>query len=129
MTETPASSSTAPDSTPAVEAPPLAPDGSPLCYVVDEEPSIRHFLSLILHGSGVDTVEFPDGASMRKAVETRPPALVFQNISLESAEAIESVVALGKLKYHGAVQLMNSRHPAALQPANPITPHHQLPIT
>ena len=41
---------------PAVEAPPLAPDGAPLCYVVDEEPSIRHFLSLVLHGAGVDTV-------------------------------------------------------------------------
>ena len=87
MTETPASSSTATDGTPAVEAPPLAPDGGPLCYVVDEEPSIRHFLSLVLHGSGVDTVEFPDGASMRKAVEARPPALVFHNISLESADS------------------------------------------
>jgi EAL domain-containing protein (putative c-di-GMP-specific phosphodiesterase class I)/CheY-like chemotaxis protein len=126
MTETPASSSTAADGTPAVEAPPLAPDGSPLCYVVDEEPSIRHFLSLILHGSGVDTVEFPDGASMRKAVETRPPALVFQNISLESAEAIESVVALGKLKYRGAVQLMSARGAAVLEHVKAIGAQHKL---
>ena len=77
MTEPPAKSSTTAGDTPAVEAPPLAPDGAPICYVVDEEPSIRHFLSLILHGAGVDTVEFPDGASMRKAIEARPPALVF----------------------------------------------------
>jgi EAL domain-containing protein (putative c-di-GMP-specific phosphodiesterase class I) len=126
MTETPASSSTAPDGTPAVEAPPLAPDGSPLCYVVDEEPSIRHFLSLILHGSGVDTVEFPDGASMRKAIEVRPPALVFQNISLESAEAIESVVALGKLKYRGAVQLMSARGAAVLEHVKAIGAQHKL---
>src|SRR5258707_4410225 len=126
MTETPASSSTVADGTPAVEAPPLAPDGSPLCYVVDEEPSIRHFLSLILHGSGVDTVEFPDGASMRKAIEARPPALVFQNISLESAEAIESVVALGTLRYHGAVQWMSARGAAVLEHVRAIGAQHKL---
>jgi hypothetical protein len=70
MTETPARSPTAADGVqPAADSPPLAPDGAPLCYVVDEESSIRHFLSLVLHGSGVDTVEFPDGAAMRKAIE------------------------------------------------------------
>jgi hypothetical protein len=86
MTKTPALSPTIADGAPAaVEAPPLAPDGAPLCYVVDEEPIIRHFLSRVLHGSGVDTVEFPHGAAMRKAIESRPPALVFHSISLESA--------------------------------------------
>jgi hypothetical protein len=85
MTETPARSPTAADGVqPAADSPLLAPDGAPLCYVVDEESSIRHFLSLVLHGSGVDTVEFPDGATMRKAIEARAPALVFHNISLES---------------------------------------------
>ncbi len=83
MTETPAPSAKAVSGAPAVESPPLAPDGTPLCYVVDEEPSIRHFLSLVLHGSGVDVVEYADGAAMRKAIETRAPALVFLNISLE----------------------------------------------
>ena len=82
MAEPAAKSSTPADGTPAVESPPLAPDGTPTCYVVDDEPSIRHFLSLVLHGAGVDTVEFPDGASMRKAIESRAPALVFINIFL-----------------------------------------------
>lgn len=123
MTETPAASST----TVAVEAPPLVPvGGAPLCYVVDEEPSIRHFLSLVLHGSGVDTVEFADGASMRKAVATRAPALLFHNISLESADAIESVVALGKLKYRGAVQLMSARGAAVLEHVKAIGAQHKL---
>src|SRR5215813_7244919 len=127
MTETPAQSPTAPNSgQPAVESPPLAPDGAPLCYVVDEEPSIRHFLSLVLHGSGVDTVEFPDGAAMRKAIETRAPALVFHNISLESADAIESVVALGKLRYRGAVQLMSARGAAVLEHVKGIGIQHKL---
>jgi len=56
MSETPTPSSTAADGAPAVEAPPLAPDGAPLCYVVYDEPSIRHFLSLVLHGAGLDAV-------------------------------------------------------------------------
>ena len=94
MTETPAPSPTSADGAPvAVEAPPLAPDGAPLCYVVDEEPSIRHFLSLVLHGAGVDAVEFADGAAMRTAAAKRTPDLVFLNISLESTDAIESVIA------------------------------------
>ena len=127
MTETPAPSSTAADSGPvAVEAPPLAPDGAPLCYVVDEEPSIRHFLSLVLHGAGVDTVEFPDGAAMRKAVEARAPALIFHNISLESADAIESVVALGKMRYRGAIQLMSTRGAAVLEHVKGIGAQHKL---
>lgn len=126
MTETPAPSSTATGGPQAVDAPPLAPDGAPICYVVDEESSIRHFLSLVLHGSGVDTVEFPDGAAMRKAVESRPPALIFHNISLESADAIESVVALGKLRYRGAVQLMSARGAAVLEHVKAIGTQHKL---
>ena len=126
MTETPTPSSTEAGGPQTVEAPPLAPDGAPLCYVVDEESSIRHFLSLVLHGSGVDTVEFPDGAAMRKAVESRPPALIFHNISLESADAIESVVALGKLRYRGAVQLMSARGAAVLEHVKAIGTQHKL---
>ncbi len=126
MTETPTPSSTEAGGPQTVEAPPLAPDGAPICYVVDEESSIRHFLSLVLHGSGVDTVEFPDGAAMRKAVESRPPALIFHNISLESADAIESVVALGKLRYRGAVQLMSARGAAVLEHVKAIGTQHKL---
>jgi EAL domain-containing protein (putative c-di-GMP-specific phosphodiesterase class I) len=94
--------------------------------VVDEEPSIRHFLSLILHGAGVDAVEFPDGASLRKAVETRAPALVFHNISLESTDAIESMIALGRHKYRGAVQLMSARGAAVLEHVKAIGAQHKL---
>src|SRR5882757_7637900 len=87
------------------DAPPLAPTGAPLCYVVDEEASIRHFLSLVLHGSGIDTMEFPDGAALRRAMERRVPDFVFHNIPLESADAVESMTALGKHGFRGAVQL------------------------
>ncbi|HZQ12258.1 MAG TPA: EAL domain-containing response regulator [Pseudolabrys sp.] len=123
MAEAPAAPSPQP---PAVEAPPLQPGQAPLCFVVDEEPSIRHFLSLVLHGSGVDTMEFPDGETMRKAVAKRAPSLVFHNISLESSDAIASVVALGKNGFRGAVQLMSGRGAAVLDHVKGIGTQHNL---
>ncbi|MGB7259642.1 MAG: EAL domain-containing response regulator [Pseudolabrys sp.] len=112
-----------------IPSPPLAPEGAPLCFVVDEESSVRHFLSLILHGSGVDTMEFPDGAALRKAIEqhaARPPSLIFHNISLESADAIESVVSLVKGGYRGNVQLMSGRGAAVLEHVKAIGLKHKL---
>ncbi len=114
----------------SVEAPPLAPkDGhsaTPLCYVVDEEASMRHFLSLVLHGCGVDTMEFPDGAALRKSIDKRVPDLIFHSISLESADAIESVIAIGKRGFHGAVQLMSNRGAAVLDHVKTIGIQHKL---
>ena len=111
MTDMPPASSDA-----VIAAPPIAPAAAaPLCYVVDEEASIRHFLSLVLHGSGVDTMEFADGAALRRALENRTPDLVFHNIALDSADAVESVVALGKCDFRGSVQLMSNRGAAVLE--------------
>ncbi|MBI3704620.1 MAG: hypothetical protein HY244_12445, partial [Rhizobiales bacterium] len=126
MTETPAPSPSNQADTTLVAAPPLAPGAAPLCYVVDEEASIRHFLSLVLHGSGIDTMEFPDGARLRQALESRLPDLVFQNISLESADAIETVVTLGKYGFRGAVQLMSTRGAAVLDHVKNIGIQHKL---
>ncbi|HVV63821.1 MAG TPA: EAL domain-containing response regulator [Pseudolabrys sp.] len=113
-----------------IASPPLAPGSAPLCFVVDEESSVRHFLSLILHGSGIDTVEFPDGAALRKAMEqqgqTQPPNLIFHNISLESADAIESVVFLVKGGFRGNVQLMSGRGAAVLEHVKAIGLKHKL---
>ncbi|MGH6768200.1 MAG: EAL domain-containing response regulator [Xanthobacteraceae bacterium] len=98
----------------------------PVCFVVDEEASIRHFLSLILHGSGLDTEEFADGGSFRKATERRSPDLIFLNIGLDLSEAIESVVALGQKGYFGFVQLMSSRGSAVLEHVKSVGEQHKL---
>lgn len=87
----------------------------PMCYVVDDQPSIRHFLSLVLHGVGVETAEFADSASFRQALDRRAPDLVFLDVGLESAEAIETVTDLGKRGYVGFVQLMSNRGAAVLE--------------
>ncbi len=124
MTETPISPppEAAGGAAPAVAAPAMAP----LCYVADEEPSIRHFLSLVLHGAGVDTMEFPNGAALRAAMEKRVPALVFHNISLDSADVIASLVAFGKQRHSGPVQLMSNRGAAVLAHVKGIGEQHKL---
>jgi EAL domain-containing protein (putative c-di-GMP-specific phosphodiesterase class I) len=108
----------------ALSAQPLAVEASaspeeievraPLCFVIDPDPSIRHFLSLILHGAGIDTEEITDVNELRAALQRRPPNLVFLDIPLESSEAISSVIALGKGGYGGQIQLMSSRGSAVL---------------
>jgi len=87
---------------------------TPLCFVIDGDASIRHFLSLILHGAGIDTEEFADGKGLREALSRRTPDLIFLDIALESAEAIACVIALGGVHYGGQVQLMSSRGSAVL---------------
>jgi EAL domain-containing protein (putative c-di-GMP-specific phosphodiesterase class I) len=99
---------------------------SPVCFVVDPDESIRHFLSLILHGSGIDTEEFADNHAMRSALARRTPNVVFLNISLESADAIECVVALGRGGYSGHVQLMSNRGSAVLAHVKSIGEQHRL---
>jgi len=122
MTETPEPSSNNAE----VVSPPLAPASAPLCYVVDDDASIRHFLSLVLHGAGVDTMEFPDGNGLRSALERRTPDLVFLNISLEAADSIESVIALGKVAFRGHVQLTSMRGAAVLDHVKNIGLQHKL---
>jgi EAL domain-containing protein (putative c-di-GMP-specific phosphodiesterase class I)/FixJ family two-component response regulator len=99
---------------------------APLSYVVDDESSMRHFLSLILHGGGIDTEEFADGAGFRQAMSQGRPDLVFLNIGLESVDAIQSVITLGKLGYFGFVQLMSNRGSAVLEHVKSVGTQHGL---
>ena len=75
---------------------------SPLAFIIDEEASIRQFVSLILQGGGVDTIEFVDGASFRDTQITRSPDLVFLNVNLEVQDAVQSIETLSKSGFAGA---------------------------
>jgi EAL domain-containing protein (putative c-di-GMP-specific phosphodiesterase class I)/CheY-like chemotaxis protein len=120
------SDATTVNGSPDADASGVARTGVPLCFVVDEEPSIRHFLSLILHGAGIDTEEFSDGSSMAPALARRSPDLIFLNIGLESTEAIQTVLALGKHGYFGFVQLMSNRGAAVLEHVKSVGDQHRL---
>src|SRR6202035_3980484 len=83
----------------------------PTCFVLEEESSVRHFVSLILQGAGVDTEEFADSEALHRAMERREPDLVFHNVGADTAEAIDSLMRLAIGHYGGTVQLISSRGP------------------
>jgi EAL domain-containing protein (putative c-di-GMP-specific phosphodiesterase class I) len=85
-----------------------------LAFIIDEEGSIRQFVSLILQGSGVDTIEFVDGASFRNTPIARLPDMVFLNVNLEVQDAVASIETLTKAGFTGSVQLISSRGSAVL---------------
>ena len=123
------------DPAPPLSAPPLSASAeaqrdkrssAPLCLVVDEESSIRQFISLILHGLGIDTVELVDGAALRAVRAPRPPDLIFHNVSLDSADAIESLLRLHRHGYEGPVQLMSRRGSAVLEHVKKVGAQHKL---
>ena len=116
---------------PSIDPSKAARNGAPVCFVVDQEPSMRHFLSLVMHGVGIDTLEFPDGATLREVLASKKPDLVFHDISLESTDAIESVLALGKAGFRGPMQLMSNRGAAVLEHIKTIGVQnalHMLPV-
>jgi EAL domain-containing protein (putative c-di-GMP-specific phosphodiesterase class I) len=85
-----------------------AKSATPLCFIIDEDSRIRHFLSLILQGAGVDAVEYPDCLSFRVERLGRPGNMVFLNIGADTKEANKTLVSLGQARFAGAVQLMSS---------------------
>jgi EAL domain-containing protein (putative c-di-GMP-specific phosphodiesterase class I)/CheY-like chemotaxis protein len=103
-----------------------APARVPLGFVVDEDTSIRNFLSLIMHGAGIDTEEFADGAALAAAMDQKKPDLIFLNIGLESTQAIDTIAMLGKRAHSGAIQLMSSRGSAVLEHVKGIGEQYKL---
>jgi len=71
-------------------------------------------------------MEFADGDAFRAASSPRPPDLIFLSISLDANDAIQSIEALGKLGYTGAVQLMSNRGSAVLENLKHIGEQHNL---
>jgi EAL domain-containing protein (putative c-di-GMP-specific phosphodiesterase class I) len=100
--------------------------GVPICYVADEDGSIRHFLSLILHGAGVDTREFADGKGLAQAMVRGNPELVFINVGIDASEAIETLRMLAERGYFGFIQLMSSRGAAVLEHVKSVGNQHRL---
>jgi EAL domain-containing protein (putative c-di-GMP-specific phosphodiesterase class I)/CheY-like chemotaxis protein len=86
----------------------------PLCFVIDADDSVRRFLSLILHGAGLNTEEFAAGESIAAAMAKRSPHIVFLDIALEFGEAVKCLVELATGNYRGQVQLISGRGSAVL---------------
>ena len=66
---------------------------TPCCFVLDEDSSVRHFVSLIMQGSGVDSEEFADSGAFLDAVVRRKPDVLFINVPLDVTEAAKTIDA------------------------------------
>ncbi|HXF87842.1 MAG TPA: EAL domain-containing protein [Xanthobacteraceae bacterium] len=77
---------------------------TPTCIIVDDDARIRHFLSLILYGAGVDALEFANGAAFRDS--GRAGKMTFLGVSGDGNDAAQTIAALGRSRYTGAIQLM-----------------------
>ncbi|HEX5211184.1 MAG TPA: EAL domain-containing response regulator [Pseudolabrys sp.] len=126
MSAAPAKSSRQSSPAAAVEAPPLAPTAAALCYIVDEDATMRQFLSLVLHGVGIDSVGFADSRALRQTASDPSPDLILLNISLDSADAFEAMAELGARGFRGALQLTSSRGAAVLEHAKNVGIRHKI---
>jgi EAL domain-containing protein (putative c-di-GMP-specific phosphodiesterase class I) len=94
-----------------------APGGEariPHCFVIDSDASVRRFLSLILHGAGLNTEEFGGGETLTGALNRRAPEIVFLDIALEFGDAVKCLGELAAGNYRGQVQLISGRGSAVL---------------
>lgn len=98
----------------------------PVCFVIDTDASVRRFLSLILHGAGLNTQEFAAGAALAAVLAKRAPDVVFLDIALEFAEAVKCLIELSDKNYRGQVQLISNRGAAVLAHVKHIGEQHHL---
>jgi len=108
------------------EQQPASENCAALCFVVDEDPNTRNFLSLILIGRGLPTELFEDGESFRRAIESETPNFIFLDVTLDPLDAVRSLLALEKAGYAGAVQLISSRGMAVLHHVRKVGEQHKL---
>lgn len=96
---------------------PASAGRTPLCMVIDQDSSIRHFISLIMQGSGIDTQEFADGPSFRRALGSQKPDVVFIDVSGSADDAQKSMTLLSDSGCMGAVQLVSTLPPQMIESA------------
>lgn len=89
-------------------------DEPPLCFIVDGEEKHRQFLTLVLQGFGLETVQFRHGDALRLDVG-RTPDLILLDVPPDAEAALAAIHLAGEYGYRGPVQLMCSRETPALQ--------------
>lgn len=84
------------------------------CFVIDDDPGICKALCFTLRKLGLGTTEIATPAALREAIQARWPALVFLDLGLGQAGALDVLPILAAEGYRGPVQLMSGRSQAVL---------------
>jgi DNA-binding NtrC family response regulator len=84
------------------------------CFVIDDDAGICKALSFTLRRLGFSTSEIATPAALEAALETETPKLVFLDLGLGQAGAMDILPILSEHGYTGPVQLMSGRSQAVL---------------
>jgi DNA-binding NtrC family response regulator len=84
------------------------------CFVVDDDAGICRALSFTLKKLGFGTAEIGSPAALETALSERSPSLVFLDLGLGQAGALDVLPILVRHGYRGPVQLMSGRSQSVL---------------
>jgi EAL domain-containing protein (putative c-di-GMP-specific phosphodiesterase class I)/CheY-like chemotaxis protein len=87
---------------------------APLCFVVDDEPGICHFICATLDDLGVETASFGNVSQLFEGLKQRSPDLIFLDVSLERSDAVDAIRGLSELNFGGVIQLISGLDQALL---------------
>jgi EAL domain-containing protein (putative c-di-GMP-specific phosphodiesterase class I)/ActR/RegA family two-component response regulator len=113
---------------------PDAADGSgarassarPNAFVIDDEAGICKFISFTLAGLGLSAESFQTAQDAVAAIEHNQPAIVFLDVALGQADAIDVIRSLSAKGYGGVVQLMSGHKSALLDDVHRVGVSHGL---
>ena len=100
--------------TTAVAGTPVAHHAQSYCFVVDDDAGICKALSFTLRKLGFGTVDIPSPAALEEALTEQSPALIFLDLGLGQAGALDVLPILARHGYDGPVQLMSGRSQGVL---------------
>jgi DNA-binding response OmpR family regulator len=92
----------------------VAGHARPLCCVVDDDAGICKALCFTLKKLGFETAEIATPAGLDQAMDTRDPSLIFLDLGLGQAGAMDVLPILVRHGYKGPVQLMSGRSQSVL---------------
>ncbi len=84
------------------------------CFVIDDDAGICKALSFTLRRLGFTTNEIATPGALESALETEVPDLIFLDLGLGQAGAMDILPILSQHGYEGPVQLMSGRSQAVL---------------
>lgn len=95
-------------------------------FVIDDEVGICKFVSLTLHALGLSAASFHTAGDAVTALERDQPDIVFLDVALGEADAIDVIRSLGERGYAGVVQLMSGHRSSLLDDVHRIGVLHGL---
>jgi two-component system, LuxR family, response regulator FixJ len=77
--------------------------------IVDDDPSVRAALSIVLGAEGFATASFPDGESFLAAAPSRPPGCLLIDVQLPGCSGLELLKKLDAPRYPAPILVISGR--------------------